>query len=167
MVFPIVSTHIRKNDKLTKSGWLLSTALVALSCLSACGTQDDVSAPLNPAAANESAENKKNVKVENGSANAGREIFERSNCAMCHPGGNNTMDPGHPIKGPDFARKYAEDAVLESTIRKGFPDVGMPSYSKKQIDEQEMKNLIAYVRSLTAPSKLSPQTTKSHAVKSH
>jgi mono/diheme cytochrome c family protein len=166
MVFPIVSTHIRKNDKLTKSACLISTALFALSCLSACSTQDDGSAQLNSASAHESAENNKNVKVQNVSVNAGREIFERSNCAMCHPGGNNTMDPGHPIKGPDFAHKYADDALLEATIRKGFPDVGMPTFSKKQIDEQEMKNLIAYVRGLTAPSKVTPQTTKSPAGKS-
>jgi mono/diheme cytochrome c family protein len=166
MVFPIVSTHTRKKDKC-----LLSTALFALICLSACGTQEDASAQLNSASANESTKNEKNKKVENGSVNAGREIFERFNCAMCHPAGNNTMDPGHPIKGPDFARKYADDAVLESTIRKGFPDVGMPSFSKKQIDEQEMKNLIAYVRTLTASQQVSPQkspqTIKNHAVKSH
>ena len=176
MVFPIVSTHIRKSDKSTKSvrqnssthsACFLSTAVFSLICSSACGAQEDASAQLNPKSDTQS--NKK-LKVEGGSPNAGREIFERSNCAMCHPGGNNTMAPTHPIKGPDFAHKYAEDAVLESTIRKGFPDVGMPSFNKKQIDDREMKDLIAYVRSLNAPLKVSPQTsprtTKSHAVKS-
>ena len=188
MVFPIVSTPIRKNDKSTKSARaniptrptsFLSAAFFGLICLSACSTQEDASAQLNRKTGFESNNQSNNqpnnqsnesLKNEGGSASAGQAIFERANCAMCHPGGNNTMAPGHPVKGPEFARKYAEDSLLESIIRKGFPEVGMPAFSKEQIDDKEMKELIAYVRTLTAPIKLphqtSPRTTNSPAVKS-
>ena len=174
MVFPIVSAHIRKNNKSTKyrrphiaapSACNLSTALFSLLCLCACSAQEGASAQSNQTSASPSKKNLKILKDASSSLDAGREIFERANCAMCHPGGNNTMAPKHPIKGPNFVHKYSEDALLESTIRKGFPDMGMPSFSKKQIDDREMKDLIAYVRSLNAPLNLSPHVPKSSALK--
>jgi mono/diheme cytochrome c family protein len=82
----------------------------------------------------------------------GKRIFERANCVACHAGGGNMMDPGHPIKGSAFAAKYNKDEVLEMTIRKGFPEFGMPSVGSSQVNALEMKDLIAYVRSLDAPS---------------
>jgi mono/diheme cytochrome c family protein len=83
----------------------------------------------------------------------GKAVFTKNNCFLCHPGGENTMDPAHPIKGAAFSQKYKDDLLLESTIRKGFAREGMPSFSKSAIDEQDMKNLIAFVRSLSKPSK--------------
>lgn len=153
MVFRIASILTRKKDRF--SAYLTSITVMAALCLSACGSHEDASAQANNKSAlsaeNESPKSVKPdaVKTKAGSSEAGLQIFERSNCAMCHPGGNNTMDPGHPIKGQEFASRYADDALLESTIRKGFPNVGMPAFSKKQIDDQEMKDLIAYVRTLT------------------
>jgi cytochrome c6 len=82
----------------------------------------------------------------------GKRIFERASCIVCHAGGGNMMDPGHPIKGAAFAAKYSHDQVLEATIRKGFPEAGMPSQGLSQISAVDMKDLIAYVRSFTAPS---------------
>src|ERR1700733_3849502 len=82
----------------------------------------------------------------------GKRIFERANCVVCHAGGGNMMDPGHPIKGAAFAAKYNRDQLLEATIRKGFPEAGMPSQGFNQISALEMKDLIAYVRSFTVPS---------------
>jgi mono/diheme cytochrome c family protein len=73
----------------------------------------------------------------------GKRIFERANCVVCHAGGGNMMDPGHPIKGVAFATKYNHDEVLEATIRKGFPESGMPSQGLSQISALEMKDLIA------------------------
>jgi mono/diheme cytochrome c family protein len=97
----------------------------------------------------------------------GKRIFERANCVVCHAGGGNMMDPGHPIKGAAFATKYSHDEVLEATIRKGFPEAGMPSQGFSQISALEMKDLIAYVRSFTAPSgriqKVAPNNMKNAA----
>ncbi len=65
------------------------------------------------------------------------------------------MDPSHPIKGAAFAAKYNRDELLEMTIRKGFPEIGMPGFNRASINDAQMKDLIAYVRSLTAlPGKI-------------
>jgi mono/diheme cytochrome c family protein len=79
----------------------------------------------------------------------GQQIFQKNTCAMCHPGGENTMEPAHPIKGKAFQAKYSSDKVLEATIRQGFQREGMPSFSKSAINDSDMADLIAYVRSLS------------------
>jgi mono/diheme cytochrome c family protein len=65
------------------------------------------------------------------------------------------MDPNHPIKGAAFQQKYKDDAVLENTIRNGFPQYGMPSFTKAMINDHDMKDLIAYVRTFSAAGKKS------------
>ncbi|MBI2811595.1 MAG: c-type cytochrome [Candidatus Melainabacteria bacterium] len=79
----------------------------------------------------------------------GELVFKKAYCVGCHAGGNNAMMPDKPIKGAAFSQKYKDDAVLESTIRKGFPDEGMPAFDKEQIPESKMKDLILYIRSFT------------------
>ena len=88
-----------------------------------------------------------------GDAVKGQAVFTKNSCVMCHPGGENTMEPDHPIKGMAFLAKYKDDAVLESTIRRGFARDGMPSFSKTAINDPDMKDLIAYVRSLSKAAK--------------
>jgi mono/diheme cytochrome c family protein len=80
----------------------------------------------------------------------GEKVFKKSYCVGCHAGGNNAMMPDKPIKGKSFSDKYKDDALLESTIRKGFPDEGMPAFGKDQITESQMKDLILYIRSLSS-----------------
>lgn len=89
------------------------------------------------------------TSAESGNAKRGEAVYQKSNCYICHPGGANTIDPGHPIKGAAFAQKYKDDRVLEETIRKGFKESGMPANDKTKITEAEMKDLIAYIRTLT------------------
>lgn len=79
----------------------------------------------------------------------GERIFKKHYCVGCHADGNNALMPDRPIKGAAFAAKYANDALLEQTIRKGFPEEGMPSFPKDQISEPQMKDLILYIRSFT------------------
>jgi mono/diheme cytochrome c family protein len=79
----------------------------------------------------------------------GKKVFERATCVGCHANGDNLLLPNHPIKGPKFQRRYKDDTVLEQVIRHGFPSAGMPGFPKHEINEKEMKALIAYVRSLT------------------
>jgi mono/diheme cytochrome c family protein len=88
-----------------------------------------------------------------GDAVKGKAVFTKNQCVACHLGGENTMDPAHPIKGAAFSQKYKDDQVLESTIRKGFPQEGMPSFTKALINDSDMKDLVAYVRSLSKSSK--------------
>lgn len=87
-----------------------------------------------------------------GDAAKGQQVFQKNSCVLCHPGGENTMEPAHPIKGKAFQTKYSDDALLESTIRKGFARDGMPSFPKSVINDDDMADLIAYVRSLSKSS---------------
>lgn len=84
-----------------------------------------------------------------GDVNQGKKIFERLTCAGCHPNGSNSLHPDQPLKGTAFLKKYKDDLVLEKAIRKGFPRSGMPPFGKDKINEKDMKDLIAYIRSLT------------------
>jgi len=79
----------------------------------------------------------------------GKRVFERSNCSGCHPGGNNSLMPSKPIKGSKFQEKYKDDSLIEQVVRHGFPSAGMPPFSKAIISQKDMKDLVAYVRSLT------------------
>jgi mono/diheme cytochrome c family protein len=79
----------------------------------------------------------------------GEKVFKKSYCAGCHAGGNNALMPDKPIKGKAFSEKYKDDALLAKTIRKGFPDEGMPAFGKDQISENQIKDLILYIRSFT------------------
>jgi mono/diheme cytochrome c family protein len=93
--------------------------------------------------------------AEPGNAKKGESVFTKNNCYICHPGGGNALDPGHPIKGARFAQKYKDERLLEQTIRKGFKDSGMPSNDKSKISDAEMKDLIAFVRALNDASSTS------------
>lgn len=82
----------------------------------------------------------------------GKKVFTRSTCEGCHPNGSNLINPGRPIKGEKFARRYKDDYVLEQVIRHGFPSVGMPKFPKHVINDKEMKALIVYIRTFTPKS---------------
>ena len=79
----------------------------------------------------------------------GQQIFKRELCTGCHADGNNALIPDRPIKGKAFANRFAQDQMIESVVRKGFPASGMPSFGKDRINDQEMKDLILYIRSFT------------------
>ena len=70
-------------------------------------------------------------------------------CAECHKGGGNSVRPSKPIKGKEFANKYSIDSDLVKVIRQGVPDSSMPSFVSDVIDDTQMTDLIAYIRSLT------------------
>ncbi|MCC7529123.1 MAG: cytochrome c [Candidatus Melainabacteria bacterium] len=96
---------------------------------------------------------KKRAPVHPNSVTHGKKLFERLTCAGCHPDGLNTLHPYRPIKGPGFLVRFKEDGKIERLIRTGVPRAGMPSFSKAQLGEEDMKDLIAYIRSLTPISK--------------
>jgi cytochrome c6 len=88
-------------------------------------------------------------------ATLGKKIFEHATCAVCHPGGANTLHPSKPLKGPDFAAKYKDDESIAKVVRSGVPNSGMPAFNKSQMSDRDLKLVIVYIRSLmpTAPSK--------------
>lgn len=86
---------------------------------------------------------------ESGDVGKGKIVFEQHMCVECHKGGGNSVRPSRPVKGKAFKKRYPQDAELEKLIRNGVPSSSMPSFGKDVIDEQEMKDLLAYLRSLT------------------
>lgn len=83
----------------------------------------------------------------------GRILFEKLTCAGCHPAGGNALHPYRPLKGPQFAARYKDDKQIQALIRAGVPRAGMPSFSKAQLNDSQMQDLITYIRSFTPDAK--------------
>lgn len=91
----------------------------------------------------------------------GMKLFRQNNCSMCHPGGENNLNPLKPLKGPGFLKKYPTDAAVCQQVRKGSVGTGMPPFPKSQITDGELRDIIAYIRSLTpSTSPPAPATKK-------
>lgn len=84
-----------------------------------------------------------------GDLKKGKRLYQAMNCALCHTNGGNNQNPDKPLKGAHFQARYPDDKLLGDAIRKGFPEKGMPAYGKDQISDEELQNIVAYVRSLT------------------
>lgn len=82
----------------------------------------------------------------------GQHVFESNTCVDCHVGGGNAVKPSKPIKGEAFAKKYKDDAKIEKVIREGIPGTTMLGTSKEVISDTNLKDLVAYIRSLTPGS---------------
>lgn len=96
------------------------------------------------------------TKLSGGNAQLGMKLFRQNNCSMCHPGGENSLNPLKPIKGAGFLKKYPNDKQLADHIRCGSPGTGMPAFPKSQISDAEMRDIIAYIRSLTPAASPTP-----------
>lgn len=72
----------------------------------------------------------------------GEQIFYRS-CNTCHPSGKKGMGPRLDMVN----EHYPEDAQLATLLRKGKGM--MPPLAPEDINEEELKNIIAYVRTLS------------------
>ena len=88
------------------------------------------------------------LAASQGNPAKGAKVFEKATCAGCHPGGGNAMNPQKPLHGPAFAAKYKDDAQLVKVIRCGIKNSAMPPFSKDMVSDVEMKDLVAYLRSL-------------------
>jgi mono/diheme cytochrome c family protein len=87
--------------------------------------------------------------VPSSSITAGKLVFHRASCAMCHPGGGNVVNPNKPLKGAAFAQKYKSDQELQRVIRQGVKNTSMPPFDKQTLNDADLLNLIAYIRSFT------------------
>ncbi|MBA4073760.1 MAG: hypothetical protein C0508_01880 [Cyanobacteria bacterium PR.023] len=82
-------------------------------------------------------------RAEAGSTNLnGEQLFFRS-CNTCHPSGRANMGPSLENLSKDFP----DDASLKAYLRKGKGM--MPAQPVEIINDQEMDNLIDYLRHLT------------------
>ncbi len=84
-----------------------------------------------------------------GDAKKGAKLFDKASCAGCHPGGGNALDPQHPLKGSKFATAFKADAKIESLVRTGVKGTAMPAFSKAKLSDSDLKDIIAYIRTLT------------------
>ena len=73
----------------------------------------------------------------------GEQLFVRS-CNTCHPGGKEGMGP----RLDNVNQKLSTDAALIAFLRKGKGM--MPPQAPESLNDDEMNNLIAYVRNLSA-----------------
>jgi mono/diheme cytochrome c family protein len=73
-----------------------------------------------------------------GDVAAGQAVFQQ-HCNACHPGGGQGAGPA--LRG----RNIAEDRI-RTVVRQGAS--GMPAFNANQINDQQLTNLVQYVRSL-------------------
>jgi alcohol dehydrogenase (cytochrome c) len=87
---------------------------------------------------------------------AGRKLYE-SHCSACHGGDGNGGE-----LGPGIVRRAANrtDQEVAALVRGGIPAAGMPAF---KVTDEEMRTLIAYVRSLKprgdGPVRMTVRTT--------
>ena len=86
-----------------------------------------------------------------GDLKRGKAIFQNMQCAICHTDGGNNLNPERPLKGESFLQRYpaSENNKLEQIIRQGIKDKGMPAFGKDKMSDQDMADVIVYVRSFT------------------
>ena len=87
-----------------------------------------------------------------GDAKRGKRIFSDLQCAICHTDGGNNLNPERPLKGAKFVQRLPDDKTLGATIRQGFPAKGMPANGKDKMSDQDLADVISYIRSLTPTS---------------
>jgi alcohol dehydrogenase (cytochrome c) len=92
-------------------------------------------------------------------ADAGRTVFN-TRCAICHGG-----DAAGGEHGPDIRVRlagHADDPELASFIRHGLPSRGMPG---TDLPESEMRDLVAFLRTVEAQSRNAPKPLVRKSVK--
>lgn len=105
------------------------------------------------------------LSTDSGDAKRGQEIFESLTCVDCHKGGLNSVRPSKPLRGESFAKKYPKDSQVERVIRKGVSGTSMAGFNVDVISESQMKDLIAYLRSLTPPNETKSKSKSSQKQK--
>ena len=91
--------------------------------------------------------------ITNGDAAAGKAVFATT-CNSCHPNANAGIGPA--LYGPQFAARYPDDAAVAAVIRQGKG--GMPAFSSSQLSDQDLANVIAYLRGLSSGA-VAPEPT--------
>jgi len=88
-----------------------------------------------------------------GDAEKGEKVFRDMQCFVCHEGGKNSIDPGKPIIGSKFEKRFSQDKQIEEVVRTGVLGTAMPAFSEDRLSNEEMKDLVCYVRSLSKKAK--------------
>ena len=78
----------------------------------------------------------------------GHQLF-LSSCNMCHPGGENVLNPDKPLKGPIFIKRFPTDASIVALVRTGIPKTVMTPFTTQRLSDRQLADIIAYMRTLT------------------
>ena len=81
----------------------------------------------------------------------GQALFA-SNCEFCHPAGGNSLNPQKSLKGADFVKHFPKDANIVATVRTGIPKTAMSPFTKERLSDEQLSDIIAYIRTLTPAS---------------
>lgn len=86
-----------------------------------------------------------------GDTKRGQKIFQDMQCAICHTNGGNNLNPDRPLIGEVFLKRYPanDNKGLEKIIREGITAKGMPQFGKDKMSDQDLADVVAYIRSLT------------------
>lgn len=79
---------------------------------------------------------------------SGAALFVERQCAMCH-GDDAVGGMGPALNNNDFAQRFPDDAEITQVVREA--PTGMPSYDIDRLTEQQMGDVVAYLRSLEEP----------------
>ena len=82
----------------------------------------------------------------------GKMLFVKATCWGCHPHGENSLHGDKPLKGPWFEKTFKSDKDIADFVRKGSPEAGMPPFSKEKLSDSDLKSVIVFIRSLSAPN---------------
>lgn len=100
------------------------------------------------------------AQAQKTSIERGYKVFKALNCEMCHPGGDNAMEPAKPIHGAAFLKRYPDDEAIARRIREGSPSGIMPPFRKDVLTDQQLVDVIAYIRSLSTKTKTTATATQ-------
>ena len=93
-----------------------------------------------------------------GDIKRGKKVFMDMQCAICHANGGNLQNPEKPLMGEPFLKRYPlnQDKAIAKVIREGIISAGMPASGKDKMSDQDLADVIAYVRSLTPTKSAKP-----------
>jgi mono/diheme cytochrome c family protein len=79
----------------------------------------------------------------------GKKLFTKATCVGCHPRGENSLNGDRPLKGAAFLKRYQNPKAFIDFVRQGSPERGMPKFPASKLSDEELKNILAYVRTFT------------------
>lgn len=88
---------------------------------------------------------------------AGEKLYQES-CARCHGSDGKGRASRPPVRSPRVAA--ATDGELQWMLKNGQPFRGMPSWAT--LPEAERWQIVAYLRSIQAPSPSAPEPAPAH-----
>jgi mono/diheme cytochrome c family protein len=106
------------------------------------------------------------VAVAAGDPKRGEQLFAAS-CSMCHPQGGNVLKPGKELKGENFLKQFPKDADIVCVIRKGVPKSVMQPFPKQSVSDEQVADIVAYIRSLTPAAAKPSAGSKAAATGGH